>query len=419
VTATNAVGTGSPSALSNSVTPTSYKLTVTIASNPPNKGGGSVNSDAGISCAGGPGGTSGTCTADFTPGTSVTLYQTPDSNSTWATWSVSSCGTNQKCQVTMNAAQNVTATFAYSNMARVNSTGNGYDSLTLAYGNTGTTDTIYSRAVNFTENLTLSGNKAVTLLGGRDAWYQPQNAWTTLQGGLTIQNGSLTVDNLVIEQVGATAPPFIEAYLYSLTTGTNPFGYLQLVNVYTDNTHTTPITGSTVTVAVNNGTPQNLNPVNANSGTYVGNISVAPGAAVTLSVNIGGNIFTATGTQFSTFPTATYIPQSMAGMPITVNWDSVAPAIPPTGGMTYAVGLVDSNGQTVYPVNHEPYLTSTTSYTFTPPASFIGTYQLFVGIASQGIGTNTGGISIPNAASGSGLWLGGIKAFVPVSINIL
>jgi len=60
-------------------------------------------------------------------------------------------------------------------------------------------DTIYGRAVTFTEDVTLSGSKTVTLLGGRDAWYQPQNAWTTLQGKLMIQGGSLKVERLMIK----------------------------------------------------------------------------------------------------------------------------------------------------------------------------------------------------------------------------
>jgi hypothetical protein len=143
---------------------------------------------------------SGTCQADFTAGTNVTLYQTPDADSTWATWSgsVQGCGTNQSCQVAMNSDRDITATFPYSFMARVSSTTQGFESLTAAYGNAGLTDTIYGRAVTFAENLTLGGSKAITLLGGRDAWYAPLNAWTTMQGLLTIQRGSLAVDRLVI-----------------------------------------------------------------------------------------------------------------------------------------------------------------------------------------------------------------------------
>ena len=181
-----------------------YRLTMTVVSDTAGKGGGSVHGDGNISCSGhgsSPSGMSGNCQADFASGTNVNLYQTPDSDSTWATWTgpVPGCGTGQSCQVLMNGARNVTVTFPYSFMAKVSSSNQGYDSLALAYGNAGPLDTIYGRAVTFTEDFTLSGSKAITLLGGRDAWYLPQNAWTTLQGILAIRGGSLTVERLVIK----------------------------------------------------------------------------------------------------------------------------------------------------------------------------------------------------------------------------
>lgn len=181
---------------------TTYRLSLTVVSDMVGKGGGSVHGDGDISCTGQGSnvlGMSGTCQADFTAGTTVNLYQTPDADSRWATWPISDCGTNQNCQISMSGNQNLTVTFPYSPMARIDSTGQGFESLPLAYGSAAQVDTIYGRAVTFTENFTLGGSKAVTLLGGRDAWYLPQNAWTILQGVLAIQGGSLTVDRLVIE----------------------------------------------------------------------------------------------------------------------------------------------------------------------------------------------------------------------------
>ncbi len=179
-----------------------YRLTMTVVSDTPLKGGGSVHSDpTGISCTGTGSsltGMSGTCYADFSPGTTVTLMQSPDSGSTSAIWSPTGCVTGQNCQVVMNGNQPVTATFPYAYMAKVNSSGMRYDTLAGALINAAGTDTILSRDVTFIENLTLSG-KAITLDGGLSAWYLTQNAWTTLQGGLTIQSGSLTVDKLVIK----------------------------------------------------------------------------------------------------------------------------------------------------------------------------------------------------------------------------
>ncbi len=179
-----------------------HRLSLTVVSDTVGKGGGAVTGNGGISCSGhgsSATGMTGTCQADFTAGTNVTLNQTPDADSIWATWSgsVQGCGTNQSCQVAMNSDRSVTVTFPYSFMARVSSTNQGFESLATAYGNAGAVDTIYCRAVAFAENVTLGNSKAITLLGGRDAWYQPLNAWTVLQG-LTIQGGSLVADHLEI-----------------------------------------------------------------------------------------------------------------------------------------------------------------------------------------------------------------------------
>jgi hypothetical protein len=98
----------------------------------------------------------------------------------------------------MNGAKNVTATFPYAHMAKVNSSSRLCDTLAEAVTWAAPTDTILARDVTFGENLTIS-SKAVTLLGGRNAWYQPLNAWTNLQGILSIRGGSLTVERLVIK----------------------------------------------------------------------------------------------------------------------------------------------------------------------------------------------------------------------------
>jgi phospholipase C len=77
-------------------------LTVTLAGT----GTGTVTSSpSGINCA-------PTCTASFTPGTSVTLTETPAANSTFASWAGSGCsGTNSTCGLTLNTSEQVTATF--------------------------------------------------------------------------------------------------------------------------------------------------------------------------------------------------------------------------------------------------------------------------------------------------------------------
>jgi len=68
-------------------------------------GGGAVaSSPSGISCG-------STCFAPYTSGAVVTLTATPNGNSTFTGWSGGGCSGAGACQVTMNAAQSVTATF--------------------------------------------------------------------------------------------------------------------------------------------------------------------------------------------------------------------------------------------------------------------------------------------------------------------
>jgi phospholipase C len=78
--------------------PSTFQLTVSVA------GTGSVSSNpAGISCG-------QTCTANFNSGTVVQLTAVPDANSTFAGWGGACSGTGT-CQVTLQAAQSVTASF--------------------------------------------------------------------------------------------------------------------------------------------------------------------------------------------------------------------------------------------------------------------------------------------------------------------
>jgi len=69
-------------------------------------GAGTITSNpAGISCA-------PTCSASFTNGTQVTLTATASASSSFTGWAGSCSGTSPTCALTMNASQQVTATFA-------------------------------------------------------------------------------------------------------------------------------------------------------------------------------------------------------------------------------------------------------------------------------------------------------------------
>jgi hypothetical protein len=183
--------------------PLTYHLTVTVLSDHATKGGGIVAGGSGaINCSntGNPGSMLGTCQANLTAGSSITLSQYPDSNSTLATWSGACSGTGN-CGVANIAANTaVTATFPYSSMARVASLSapaNGFESLVSAYGAAASTDTINTRAVPFTEGaagslVTLSG-KTINLVGGLDAYYSPTIGFTTIQNVLKISSGRLNI----------------------------------------------------------------------------------------------------------------------------------------------------------------------------------------------------------------------------------
>jgi phospholipase C len=94
-------------------------LTVILAGT----GTGSVSSNpAGITCP-------PTCSASFSLGTQVTLSETPEANSYFAGWSVSSCGSSSTCVVTLNSSQQVTATFNASPVLSVTLAGTGSGSV--------------------------------------------------------------------------------------------------------------------------------------------------------------------------------------------------------------------------------------------------------------------------------------------------
>ena len=103
--------------------PVLFTLTVTKAG----AGAGTVSSDPpGITAC------SSTCTANFAPGTVVTLTATPQSGATFAGWS-GACSGAGACQITMDANRAVTATFdppISLSVLTVQKTGNGVGTIT-------------------------------------------------------------------------------------------------------------------------------------------------------------------------------------------------------------------------------------------------------------------------------------------------
>ena len=139
------------------------------------------------------------------------------------------------------------------------------------------------------------------------------------------------------EGSGGPAPGIVAATI-NLGSGSEAGGSGTIVAVV-DVGSGAPIPGATVTL---NGTRL---PYDAASGLYAGLVAPGPGEAVTLSVSTGGRTYTATGQQFTTFPTITS-PAPSATWPAacsnTITWTEGAPE---TGG-TYQVLVLDPAGST-------------------------------------------------------------------------
>jgi hypothetical protein len=208
--------------------------------------------------------------------------------------------------------------------------------------------------------------------------------------------------------------PYMAAKVLSLAGGgTPPWGWLAQVGVYTDNTQQTPIANAGVTV---NGTALAYN---AADGHYEGNVAVAAGATVTVAVTINSVTYEAVGTQY----TAPAISSSVSGMiwqhinDNTVTW---TPGAPITSNASYFIGVTDSSGNFVYPAsngNGGPLEIPLTYSSWDVAANSLnaGKYNVVLEIGTSGLADNAAAnIPFPNAAPGSGLWLGALS-IVPVT----
>jgi Fe-S cluster biogenesis protein NfuA len=105
---------------------------------------------------------SGTCGASFVSGTAVTLTATPAGGHTFAGWSGACAGTGTStCQVTMDQARSVAATFTPLHPLTVNGGGPGSGSVTSSPG--GITCTIAGRSVSGTCSAPYDSGAVVTL----------------------------------------------------------------------------------------------------------------------------------------------------------------------------------------------------------------------------------------------------------------
>src|SRR5258706_9893199 len=132
------------------------------------------------------------------------------------------------------------------------------------------------------------------------------------------------------------APPFIGAELNSFPAGSVPPGFnTNTTVVVLNSSNGNSIANATV---IMNGVPLSYN---AADEVYAGNVVVAPGGAVTLSVTDGSGTYTASTTQFTSYPTI------LAPAPA-ATWDSVAANTvmwsggAPSANAKYVIGILDA-----------------------------------------------------------------------------
>jgi len=176
-----------------SITVADQSMTVTLIGT----GKGTVTSNpAGISCISG---STGGCSASFTAGHTISLLQTPQSDSTFGGWSGNCTGTGA-CSNAMTAAKSVTATFNLIPRAMIGST--DYASLGLAYSSVAPGDTAIIMVLGIDldpEILTVDSNRKISLIGGYTSSYDKGATPTSLKGPLTISTGSLTVEGVSVK----------------------------------------------------------------------------------------------------------------------------------------------------------------------------------------------------------------------------
>lgn len=134
-----------------------WPLQVTLAGT---GGGGVSSSDGVISC--GSGGTP-VCLAGFPVGGTVTLTALPNAKSDFAGWTTGSCPGTSSCTVTMNQAQNVTATFTLKKYSlSVSKAGNGAGTVTSSPAGITNCSTTCSASFDIDTPVTLTATPGVS-----------------------------------------------------------------------------------------------------------------------------------------------------------------------------------------------------------------------------------------------------------------
>ncbi len=208
--------------------------------------------------------------------------------------------------------------------------------------------------------------------------------------------------------VSAVAPPLIQATLVSFPTGSAPPGFLP----------PSFNSGAVVTVNDANGASISNARVTMNAAIltyndtykdYEGYLAVALGDSVGLSVTIGGNTYTASGTQFTTYPTISAPVAGAAWQASNTNIITWSEGAPLTNAF-HMLGVLDAANLTlVWPTNDsfEAVPIGTLSYSIPANSLTAGNLLVFVGIGAP--------VNIPNAATDSFLAISGFN-YVPITV---
>lgn len=198
---------------------------------------------------------------------------------------------------------------------------------------------------------------------------------------------------------GSTSQPTIVATVLSFPTGASPPGFLPTDYNTDAGVKITAQDGSPITTAVVavNGTTLNYSSATSQ---YLGAINVAPGAAVDISVNVGGVAYSVSGKQFSAYPTILTPASGSTWSTESDNLVSWSGATPDSSSQ-YALGVFDTSGNLSYPSNGSVLILPATDSTDTIPANSLsaGDRFLLVGIVDV--------VTVAGAAQGSGLVIGG------------
>jgi hypothetical protein len=233
-------------------------------------GSGTVTSNpAGINC-----GT--TCSATYDEGTLVTLSASPDSNSTFTGWSGAGCSGTGTCQVTMDAAKSVTATFTKIQFSvTINKSGTGTGTVTSnpAGINCGTTCTASFDAGTL---LTLTAVPASgSTFGG---WSGPCSGTGSCQ--FTVNANTTVGATFNVGQVTITINKSGSGVVLSDPAGITCGRTCQM----------TVNSGTTVTLAAQPGPGQSFNGWSGGGCSGTGNCLISPTTNVTISASFTNTI---------------------------------------------------------------------------------------------------------------------------------